>query len=380
AWAATWARDLDGAVAHAREAIDLAAPVGAEAVLARAQFTIGFVKGVTGVLDEAKSAIAHTLLASRSAGDMVHQSLALTVGGLIKSWEAEYAAADQLQAQGLAIAREQNLLMPLLFSAFLRGLTLASKGSYTEALSIFREGLELSEKVGDEVIHHRLLNCLGWLHFELGDLEGAIELNRRSADGGRRRNDPGTLPNAELNLGDVFLARGDLALAREMLERVDRFARDPATSPWMRFRYSIRLYASLGELALAQGDLAQARHHAQRCLELAGRTNARKNLVKGWRLAGEVATAARQWDEAERALGEARTIAEAIGNPPQLWRTYAALERLHAARGDKDAALLAAGGGVRVVDGVLTGLKDETLRASLEGLASVRALRARSLG
>ena len=376
AWAATWARDLDGAVAHAREAIELARPVGAEAVLARAQFTIGFVRGVTGVLDEAKSAIEQTLVASRSAGDVVHHSLALTIGGLIKSWEAEYAAADQLQTEGLAIAREHNLLMPLLFSAFLRGLTLTSKGSYTDALSVFRDGLELSEKVGDEVIHHRLLNCLGWLHFELGDLDGAIELNRRSAEGGRRRNDPGTLPNAELNLGDIFLARGDLPLAREVLERVDRFARDPSTSPWMRFRYSIRLYASLGELALAQGDLDQAQRHAQRCLELAGRTNARKNLVKGWRLAGEVATTAGRWDEAERALREARTMAEAIGNPTQLWRTYGALARFHAGRGDKDAARLAAGHGVRVVDGVLIGLKDETLRRSLEALPLVRELRA----
>src|SRR4029077_2801533 len=49
AWAATWARDLEGAVAHAREAIDLASPIAAEAVLARAQFTIGLVRGVTGV-------------------------------------------------------------------------------------------------------------------------------------------------------------------------------------------------------------------------------------------------------------------------------------------------------------------------------------------
>jgi tetratricopeptide (TPR) repeat protein len=111
-----------------------------------------------------------------------------------------------------------------------------------------------------------------------------------------------------------------------MLERVDRFARDPSTSPWMRFRYSIRLSASLGELALAQGDLEQARRHAERCLELAGRTNARKNLVKGWRLAGEVATTAGRWDEAEQALREALVIAEAIGNPTQLWRTYGAIE------------------------------------------------------
>ena len=143
------------------------------------------------------------------------------------------------------------------------------------------------------------------------------------------------MPNAELNLGDIFLARGDLGLAREMFERVDRFARDPATSAWMRFRYSMRLAASQGELALARGDLDEAAGHARRCLELATRTNARKNLVKAWRLAGATACAARRWDEAGRALHEARTIAEAIGNPTQLWRTYGALAAFHAERARK---------------------------------------------
>jgi DNA-binding NtrC family response regulator/tetratricopeptide (TPR) repeat protein len=380
AWAATWARDLDGAVAHARQAIDVAEPVGADAVLARAQFTIGFVRGVTGGLDEAKRAVEYSLMASRSGGDMVHHSLSLSMAGLIKTWEADFAAADQLQVEGLAIAREHNLLMPLLFSAFMRGLTLTGKGDYSTALSTFREGLELSEKVGDEVIHHRLLNCLGWLHFELGDLDGAAELNGRSADGGRRRNDPGTLPNAELNLGDIALARGDLVLAGEMLDRVERFARDPATSAWMRFRYSIRLYASLGELALARGDLDQATAHARRCLELAARTNARKNLVKGWRLTGEVASAASRWQEAEHALGEARRIAETIGNPTQLWHTHAVLARLHAAQGREDAARGAAGDAARVIDGVLGGLSDPNLRASFERLALVREVRARATG
>jgi transcriptional regulator with AAA-type ATPase domain/tetratricopeptide (TPR) repeat protein len=379
AWAATWARDLDGAVAHARQAIDVAEPVGADAVVARAQFTIGFVRGVTGGLDEAKRAVEYSLTASRSGGDMVHHSLSLSMAGLIKTWEADFAAADQLQVEGLAIAREHNLLMPLLFSAFMRGLTLTGKGDYTTALSTFHEGLELAEKVGDEVIHHRLLNCLGWLHFELGDFDGAAELNGRSADGGRRRNDPGTMPNAELNLGDIALARGDLALAGEMLDRVERFARDPATSAWMRFRYSIRLYASLGELALARGDLDQAAAHARRCLELAARTNARKNLVKGWRLTGEVASAAGRWQEAEHALGEARPIAETIGNPTQLWHTHAALARLHAAQGREDAARRAAGDAVRVIDGVLGGLSDPRLRASFERLALVREMRARAI-
>src|SRR5262249_10825972 len=163
--------------------IEVAESAGAEAALASAQFTIGFVRGVTGGIDEAKHALERTLAASQSAGDVVHHSLALTVAGLMKDWEGEFTETAQLQADGLAIAREHNLLQPLLFSAFLRGLTLTGKGDYAAALATYHEGLELAEKVGDEVIHHRLLNCLGWLHLELGDLEGATLLNTKSAEG-----------------------------------------------------------------------------------------------------------------------------------------------------------------------------------------------------
>jgi transcriptional regulator with AAA-type ATPase domain/tetratricopeptide (TPR) repeat protein len=379
AWAATWARDLTSAVAHAREAIALATPIAADTVLARAYFTVGFVQAVTGGIAEGKAAIADALAASRSAGDRVHQSLALTVAGCIKSWEGEYREADRLQLDGLTVARQHNLLVPLLFNAFLRGLTLAAKGDYGTALVTFEEGLALSEKVGDEAIHHRLLNCLGWLHFELGDLDRAAELNMQSAVVGRRRGDDGTMANAEINLGDVFLAQGDLASAAEILDGVERMAGDVATSPWMRFRYSNRLWASLGELALAQGDLDRARARARQCLELATQTNARKNLVKGWRLSGAIASAAHRWDEAHDALNEALAVAKAIGNPTQLWHTYAALGHYHAQRGQNDAAHGAYRAARAVIEGILAGLPTPRLRESLESLPVVRDLTRRAL-
>jgi transcriptional regulator with AAA-type ATPase domain/tetratricopeptide (TPR) repeat protein len=378
AWAATWTRDLANAVAHAQEAIALAEPIGAAAVLARANFTAGFVRGVTGEIPEAKRAVGAALTASRAAGDRVHHSLALTMAGVLKSWEGEYPEADRLQLEGLTVAREQNLLVPLLFSAFLRGLTLTAKGDYGTALVTFEEGLSLAEKVGDEAIHHRLLNSLGWLHAELGDLATAVELNRRSAEVGRRRDDHGTMANAEINLGDVWLAQGDLASAAAIFDRVERLARDVATSPWMRFRYSNRLWASMGELALARGDLDGARARARQCLEAATETNARKNLVKGWRLSGEIATAARRWDEAHTALNEALVLARAIGNPTQLWRTYAALGHYHAQRGQKDAATSTYRAARTVVEGVLTGLATPGLRESLESLPVVRELTRRA--
>ena len=370
AWASTWMRDLDGAVEHARRAIEVAAPVRAEPALARAHFTIGWVRAVTGGLDEARQELGRALATSRAARDVVHQSLSLTAAGLLKSWAGEFDEAARLQADGLAVAREHGLLVPLLFGFFLHGLTLTGKGDYGPALTTFEEGLALAEKLGDEAIHHRLLNCLGWLHLEVGDLDRALDLNRRSAEVGRRRRDPGTLPNAELNLGDIFLARGDLAQAAALFESVEAFAREPG-SEWMRYRYSIHLQASLGELALARGDLAGARACAERCLEAATRTTSRKNLVKGWRLAGDVAAAARRWDDAEPALREALAIAERVGNPPQLWRTHASLARLHAARGRPDAARAAEAAARAVLDRMKAALTDSALRAAFERAAPV---------
>ncbi|HSF04078.1 MAG TPA: AAA family ATPase, partial [Solirubrobacterales bacterium] len=376
AWAAMWGHDLKGAVAHARQAIEVGEPVRAESALARSHFTMGFIQAVTGSWQEGRAQLERAIVTGRSAGDHVNHSLALSAAGLTWNWEGEFSTADRLHAEGVAIARGHGLLYPLLFGLFVRGLAQIGKGDYDAAQVGYREGLALAEKLGDEAIHHRLLNCLGWLHLELGDLDTAEDLNQRSAEVGRRRKDDGTIPNAEINLGDVFLAKGDLALAAELFEGIERYANDPATSEWMRFRYLSRLAASQGELWLARGDLDRARQQAEHCLERAARTGARKNLVKGWRLSGEIARSRRRWDDAEQALRQALAIAEQIGNPPQLWRTHAALARLELERGRPDAARSAAIAARSVIDRVLAGLSDPALRASLEGSPVVRQVRA----
>src|SRR5262249_18330095 len=152
---------------------------------------------------------------------------------------------------------------------FMAGVNFTGQGAYDRALAIFEEGMTLAERVGDENYTPRYLNSLGWLHMECGDLDRARELNQRAAEGGRKRRDPQSVANADLNLGDPALLMGDHAQAREYLEGVHRLVHDPATSEWMRWRYSIHLFASLGQLAFASGDLDQARRQADECLERA---------------------------------------------------------------------------------------------------------------
>ena len=266
--AALWVHDFDGALEYSRQAIDVATEIDAKPVLAGGHFVTGFVYSVTSNLDKAGPEIEQALAISRQAGDIVHESLSLCFMGLATNWAGDYDEASRRLSEGLRIARENNLLVPLLYGLFMHGVTLTGKGDYDAALKTLEEGLTLSEKVGDEVQHHRMLNCLGWLHMECGDLERGMDLNRQGAERARRRGDPETIANAEINLGDVFLAKGDLTQAHEFLDGVYRLVKNPATSEWMKWRYSTHLFASLGELWMSRGNPRKAQEFVDQCLEI----------------------------------------------------------------------------------------------------------------
>jgi transcriptional regulator with AAA-type ATPase domain/tetratricopeptide (TPR) repeat protein len=374
AWGSTWGRDLDKAVRYSREAITLGEAAGALAAQGRAHFTIGFVRGVTGFLDESRAQLDKAVEISNASGDAVIRSLSLSSAGLLRNWAGDYAEAASLQKEGKGLARDRGLLFPLLFGSFLHGLSLTGKGDYDDALASFNEGLALAERVGDEAIHHRLLNCLGWLYADLGDLDRAEELNLISARIGRRRTDPGTQPNAELNLAEIFCAKGDLARARDQYDEVFRYYLNPDTSLWMRYRYSIRMFAGMGELALAQGDLSTARSHNAQCLELATRTGSRKNLVKAWRLAGKIAHVQRDDDEAEGLFRKSLDVAKSIGNPVQHWKAEIALGRFLDDVKRPDEAQDAFARASAVIRRVREGVRDEHLKAAVERNPDLRLL------
>jgi class 3 adenylate cyclase/tetratricopeptide (TPR) repeat protein len=364
--ASLWAHEFDRALDYSRQAIEIATAVDAKPVLAGGHFVTGFVYGVTARLEGAAVELERALTMSRQVGDVVHESLSLCFIGLATNWAGNYEEASRLLFEGRRIAQENNLLVPLLFGYFMHGVCLTGKGEYDAALRTLEEGLALAEKVDSQVQRHRMLNCLGWVYMECGDMDRAIDLNRQGADGARKRGDPETIANPEINLADIFLAKGDLTLASEFLDGVHRLVKDPATSEWMKWRYSTHLFASLGDLWLARGDTTKAQEFADHCLDIAARTNSRKNLVKGLRLRGEIAVARRQWDNAENELRQALTIAKTIGNPTQLWKTHLAVARLNNNWKKREKALVAYQEARHVVEQVRGSLRNEGLRASFE--------------
>jgi class 3 adenylate cyclase/tetratricopeptide (TPR) repeat protein len=358
------AHHFDQCLADSRQAVAIAETIDAPPILAGSLLNEAFVYEVTGRLDEARTKFDHALVLSRQTADVVNQATALVYGGELESWEGHYAQAAELYDEGIRLGRAHNILATL-EGMFMSGVNFTGQGAYDRAVAIFDEGLTLAERVGDENYRPRYLNSIGWLHMECGDLDRARELNQRAAEGGRKRGDHESFANAELNLGDIALLKGDLSLARDYLEGVLRLVRDPSTSEWMRWRYSMHLFASLGELALARGDFDTARGHADECLERATRTRSRKYIVKSWRLRGELALARRHWDDADDALRQALEMAQSIDNPTQLWKTHAALGRLYTALRRPEASSKAYRSAVKIVSRIKASVDDPKLAATL---------------
>jgi hypothetical protein len=72
------------------------------------------------------------------------------------------------------------------------------------------------------------------------------------------------------------------------------------------------------------------------------------------------------WNEAAGWLQQARTLAQAVGNPTQLWKTHLALGRLHAAARQPEQARQAYRATRAVIERVKAHLRNSELRAGLE--------------
>jgi class 3 adenylate cyclase/tetratricopeptide (TPR) repeat protein len=374
AFASVFGHAFEAAVAYAKEAVAIGQAAGVKAAVARGHFVTGWVHAVHGRHEEALREVNKTLAISRSGGDPFHLALTVCLLGEFKNFRGEFVEASALQSEALQIAEAHNLVFPMLYGYFAEGITRTGMGDYPSARYHLEEGRALAAKVGDEIWVHRMLNCLGWYYIELQDLDRATALNREGAAGARERGDPETAANAEANLGDIFIARGELSLAQEVLDGVHHAVKDPAVSAWQKWRYSMHVFASLAEVWLARGDLRQARNSADQCLEVATRTTSRKYLARGWRLRGEIALATRAWDEAQEAMGQALQFADTVGNPTELWKTHAALGRLHLERGRPDAAWTAHRAARHVLDRVQARIDDAALRRVFATALPIREL------
>ncbi|HKO22176.1 MAG TPA: adenylate/guanylate cyclase domain-containing protein, partial [Candidatus Eisenbacteria bacterium] len=329
-----WAEDFPAAHERLREAIEIAEALDAQGPLAAALYGRGYLHALNGRIDTAEVELSRALLIGRATGDAARVSMTLHVMALNRSWQGHYAESVKLAEEGVALAREHRLAIPLGRCLWNIGLASHEMGQHDRALEALGEGLALAERIGDEALIPRFLNTLGFLRLQCGDFGVGIELSERAYEITGRSSRVGHGTGAERrafirnNEADAFMARGDLASAAQALDESFHTVQHPPPSQWMTWRYTTHCYASLGQLALLRGDADRARRFAEQALEAATVPESRKYQAWAWRLKGESATARRAWGEAEEALRRALAIALGIAQPHQTWLGHLGLARL----------------------------------------------------
>jgi tetratricopeptide (TPR) repeat protein len=257
------------------------------------------------------------------------------------------------------------------------GLALCGVGRYADAIAVLTEELELCRRIGERFWASRTLNTLGWVYYDICNVERAMAYNREALDLSLELGDQEVIRNAQLNLADCVLAAGEAAEALTLLREVEAaIAAD--TDPrdeWMKWRYRQHLEASLAQTLIATGDPEAALPYADRCIEAANATGARRNVVKG-RCARAVALAAlERGDEAMADIERAVELAREITNPAQRWRSMAVLAAVLHARGEIAGAAAAAAEALELAESVAEALPDHDLRATMLGAPEIARLR-----
>jgi tetratricopeptide (TPR) repeat protein len=367
-FATMWAQDFGAATNYARRAIEVGGAAGVPAAVSGGYLTTAYVNALSGRHDQAGSEFDEALRISRLVHDPAREILTLQMRGVFDGWHGDYARARAGADEAVRLAHDEGLLVLYLRSLWTRGLTSTSIGDWDGALRDLEEGIAVAERIGDRGFMPRMLNTLGWLHIECDDVERGIDVTARAAAlarGIRHAYGVEMYTFCTVNLGDAFLAKGDLVLAGEAFDEARRIAEDPKTHEWMKWRYSLHLHASLGEYWLARGDDRRAAEFADRSLAGSRPTRSLKYVARALRLLGDVARRDRRWDAAERALGESVDVARAIAHPNQIWKTDLALARLHAATGRRDAAAESLAAARRTIEGLRDGVRDPRLLAGL---------------
>jgi tetratricopeptide (TPR) repeat protein len=297
--------------------------------------------------------------------------------GELRHFRSEEAQAIALIQEAQALAEQAQLGQPLSYVYFDLALTALALGRYDEAFTACRKSVALAERVGDQGFWWcRGMNTLGRVYIELGDMERGAQHNREAVERALIFGDKETLRNAQLNLGDCALGRGDPKDALRIFEDLQAaFETDSSPGEWMKWRYTQHLWASLSETKLALDEPEAALAHADRCRALAEETWTKRYVSKGHRARARALARLGRSDEALQAAQTALEAAEEIGGPELVWRAHEAFAEIHAASGNAEPSRRSATGALAIIDRIAAGVAEPGAAGIFQASPDVQRLR-----
>jgi len=200
------------------------------------------------------------------------------------------------------------------------------------ALATLKEAISMAGRNGDQFWFPRIPNCIGWIHRELQDFEGAFKRDREGLEVGTEYHVLEAEANSLINLGIDYTHSGKPAETEAAFHQArEIFKRDA----WFRWRYDIRLQAATSQHWLGRGDLSKAREFAERLRATATHYGVAKYVAEAHRLLAKIAIAAGDCTTGESEFMAALAELQEHPTPVVTWRIYSELGRLKDNLGDR---------------------------------------------
>jgi tetratricopeptide (TPR) repeat protein len=323
----------------------------------------------------------------RSAPNSPFAGMGGLMAGVFHIWRGDHKKSAEIFGPSLPVLKASAEPTGYLLVCMLYGLALGEQGRYQEAIRVLQEVREFGLQSGDRYTTPKVTNSLGWAYHEQCLFDEGIETNMLALNSVQALLGPGTSNLFEIesqtrvNLGENYLALGDMETAREHLELVYENAKNPEYF-YNRLRWKVRCLAALGELWLEAGDPDKADAFLTELVEQEwiDQFPFKKYQIRVGRLRGSILSARGEFEKAEAELNRAISLAAQIGNPTQLWKTRQALGSVLLEQGKSDEARGEFQAALKVVHGIAEGLTDVALKEGYLGSGPIRELAAQAEG
>ena len=357
---------VDQALAAAREA-------GSETLRLDTMCLMALKHLCYGELSLGRPMLDDVINSARAIGHKPALAAGLIWRGCLYFFQTEYERAIECEQEGRKLASQLRDGFGLLTSMFFFGLSKANLGQMSEGIATLEEGMKRARRNGDAFWFPRMPNCIGWMHRELQDFEGAFERDREGLAIAREYHVLEAEANSLINLGIDHTVEGDPEKTESAFKETrDIFERDA----WFRWRYNIRLEAATGWHCLRQGNIEKASEYAQRLFVTAAVHEVHKYKAEAYRLKAGIAMATNNFDTARKEFAAALDELSQYPAPLTAWRTYADLARMEQSRGNGTQAHEAFTRANEIIQMVASNVADEKLRTTFLNSEAVREVAA----
>jgi tetratricopeptide (TPR) repeat protein len=358
---------------YAQAAIQLSQQTGDQKILAKGLSSLGTVNQASGNLIEADRNLEASLKISRREGFKESSSQSMSFLGLQAYWQGHFERAVSFGRDGLAVSRD-------IHDGFHELLTIGNLafahwgvGDYGEAFRILHDGIRVARERDSWLGAGRMMNTLGWLHSEFGDVAQAMEYDQESAKLGQAHGISNVEISALINLGLDHFLLGQHERALSCLDStLDRVQREAFGAH--RWRWTIRLLVGLAGVHYAKGAYEEALRYVEQGLKEAQATSSQKYVAKGWALRGKILAQLGDRETAGAELQRAYTLAEQLGCSALSYPIAFDLGRWYETVGQERESAFLYTKAKAAVEHMATAIEDEGLRAIFHKSAPVQAI------